>query len=101
MELYIDIANPEKIEEVHTWGIIDGVTMNPSTIAKEGSINFVKNLERICAIIDGPIHVEVISQDSEGMIKEARELSTINKNIYVKIPATKEGVKALRYLQTA
>jgi transaldolase len=95
MKIFIDTANINEIREAYSWGVIDGVTTNPSLIAKEGK-DFRKVIEEICSIVDGPISAEAVSMDAEGMIKESRELSKIHKNIVVKIPMTKEGLKAVK-----
>lgn len=95
MKIFIDTANINEIREAYSWGVIDGVTTNPSLIAKEGK-DFKKVIEEICSIVDGPISAEAVSMDAEGMIKESRELSKIHKNIVVKIPMTKEGLKAVK-----
>lgn len=95
MKIFIDTANINEIREAYSWGVIDGVTTNPSLIAKEGK-DFKKVIEEICSIVNGPISAEAVSMDAEGMIKEARELSKIHKNIVVKIPMTKEGLKAVK-----
>ncbi|MEK6691074.1 MAG: fructose-6-phosphate aldolase [Nitrospirota bacterium] len=95
MKIFIDTANINEIREVYSWGVIDGVTTNPSLVAKEGK-DFRKVIDEICSIVDGPISAEAVSMDSDGMIKEARELSKIHKNIVVKIPMTKEGLKAVK-----
>ncbi len=97
MKIFIDTANLEHIKEVNSWGILDGVTTNPSLIAKEGC-DFRERVNAICAIVDGPISAEAISMDASGMIVEARELSKIHKNIVVKIPMTSEGLKAVKAL---
>lgn len=97
MKLFIDTANIEEIKEVASWGIIEGVTTNPSLIAKEGK-DFKSVVEEICSIVDGPISAEVISLESEKMIEEGRELAKIHKNIIVKIPMTREGLKAVKVL---
>jgi transaldolase len=97
MKLFIDTANIDEIREANRLGIIDGVTTNPSLIAKEGK-DFIAVVKEICAIVDGPISAEVISLDSGGMVKEALELSKIHKNIVVKIPITAEGLKATKAL---
>lgn len=97
MKFFIDTANIDEIREVNSWGIIDGVTTNPSLIAKEGR-NFEEVVEEITNIVDGPVSAEVISLDAEGMLKEARELAKINKNIVIKIPMCKEGLKATKKL---
>ncbi len=97
MKLFIDTANIDEIREVNSWGVISGVTTNPSLIAKEGR-DFKQVIEEITSIVDGPISAEVISLESEGMIEEARELAKIHPNIVIKIPMTKEGLKAVSVL---
>ncbi|BCS81069.1 fructose-6-phosphate aldolase [Anaerocellum diazotrophicum] len=97
MKLFIDTANVNEIREAHSWGIICGVTTNPSLIAKEGR-DFKEVVNEICSIVDGPISAEVISLNAEGMIEEARDLAKIHKNIVIKIPMTSEGLKAVSVL---
>ena len=97
MKLFIDTANIEEIREINDWGIICGVTTNPSLIAKEGRV-FEEVIKEITQIVDGPISAEVVSLEAEGMVKEARELVKIHKNIVIKIPMTKEGLKAVKVL---
>ena len=97
MKFFIDTANIEKIRYFAEMGIIDGVTTNPSLIAKEGK-DFKKTIEEISLIVDGPISAEVVSEDADGMVKEALELSQIHENIVIKIPMTKEGIKATHQL---
>jgi len=97
MKIFIDTANLEEIREAASMGLLDGVTTNPSLVAKEKK-DFRKLLEEICAIVDGPISAEVISLDYDGMMKEARELVKIHKNIVVKIPLIKDGLKAVKAL---
>lgn len=97
MKLFIDTANVEEIKKANDMGIICGVTTNPSLIAKEGRV-FEQVVREITQIVDGPISAEVISLDSEGMIREAVELAKIHKNIIVKIPMTEEGLKAVKVL---
>ena len=97
MKFFIDTANIDEIKEAHAMGMVDGVTTNPSLIAKEGRV-FEEVIKEICEIVDGPISAEVISLDAEGMLKEARELAKIHKNIVIKIPMTVEGLKATRKL---
>jgi transaldolase len=97
MKFFIDTANIKEIKEAHSMGMVDGVTTNPSLIAKEGR-KFEDIIQEICRIVDGPISAEVISVDSKGMVKEARELAKIHKNIVVKIPMTVDGLKATRKL---
>lgn len=97
MKIFLDTANIDEIKEGASWGIVDGVTTNPSLIAKEKR-DFKQVVKEICDIVDGPISAEVISEDSEGMISEARELVKIHKNIVIKIPMTVEGLKAVSTL---
>ena len=97
MKLFIDTANVEEIRKANDMGVICGVTTNPSLIAKEGRI-FEDVVREITDIVDGPISAEVISLDSEGMIKEAIELAKIHKNIIIKLPMTAEGLKAVKVL---
>ena len=97
MKFFIDTANIDEIREAASMGMLDGVTTNPSLVAKEKK-DFRKLLEEICSIVDGPISAEVISLDYDGMMKEARELVKIHKNIVVKIPLIKDGLKAVKAL---
>lgn len=99
MKIFIDTANINEIKEASSWGIIDGVTTNPSLIAKEG-MDFVGVVKEICLIVDGPISAEAVSTRSEDIIKEARQLSKIHRNIVVKIPLMKEGLKAVKILSS-
>ena len=93
MKIFIDTANIEEIKDAAATGAICGVTTNPSLIAREGRV-FEEVIAEICTIVDGPISAEVISLDWEGMLKEAKELVKIHKNIVIKLPMTKEGLKA-------
>lgn len=97
MKIFIDTANVEEIRKANDLGVICGVTTNPSLIAKEGKV-FKDVVTEITLIVDGPISAEVISLDSEGMVKEAMELAKIHKNIVIKIPVTAEGLKAVKQL---
>ena len=97
MKFFLDTANVEYIKEVNEMGVICGVTTNPSLVAKEGR-DFNEVIKEINSIVDGPISVEVISEDAEGMIKEGREIAKIHKNMIVKIPMTAEGLKATKVL---
>ncbi|MBQ9761293.1 MAG: fructose-6-phosphate aldolase [Clostridia bacterium] len=99
MKLFIDTANINEIREINDWGIICGVTTNPSLIAKEGRV-FEEVIKEITSIVDGPISAEVISLEADGMVKEARELAKIHKNIVIKIPMTAEGLKATKVLSS-
>ena len=97
MKLFIDTANVNHIREIESWGVICGVTTNPSLIAKEGR-DFKEVVKEITRIVDGPISAEVIDVMAEGMVKEARDLAKIHKNIVIKIPMTAEGLKATKIL---
>lgn len=97
MKFFIDTANIQEIKEANSMGMADGVTTNPTLIAREKG-NFEDIIKEICKIVDGPISAEVISLDTEGMLKEARHLASIHKNIVVKIPMTIDGIKATRQL---
>src|SRR3989304_201189 len=97
MKFFIDTADVKEIREAHSLGILDGVTTNPSLIAKTGR-PFRETVEEICSIVKGPVSAEVVSLDTEGMLKEARELAKIADNIVVKIPLIKNGLKAVKRL---
>jgi len=97
MKIFIDTANIEQIKEVNSWGILDGVTTNPSLIAKEKK-DFATIVNEICAVVDGPISVEVISLKAEGMFAEGMKLAAVNENIVIKVPMTEEGLKATKLL---
>ncbi|MHA1275210.1 MAG: fructose-6-phosphate aldolase, partial [Promethearchaeota archaeon] len=94
-----DTANLEQIKEMQELGIIDGVTTNPTLLSKEGA-DPMEQLKKICDLVDGPVSGEVIGLTTEEMVKEARELSKIAPNIVIKIPFTKEGIKAVKILET-
>ena len=97
MKIFIDTANIEQIKEVNSWGILDGVTTNPSLVAKENK-DFSTLVKEICAIVDGPISVEAVSITAKDIVPEARKIAAGNKNIVVKIPMTEEGLKATKIL---
>ena len=97
MKIFIDTANIEKIKEINDWGILDGVTTNPSLIAKEKT-DLKKCIKAISEIVDGPISAEVMSMDSKGMIKEGREVAKIHDNVNVKLPMCVEALKATKTL---
>lgn len=96
MRFFIDTANVEEIREIHQWGVLDGVTTNPSLIAKEGR-DFKQTLKEILEIVDGPVSAEVISTEAPGMISEGESLAELSPNIVIKIPMTAEGLKAVRH----
>ncbi|WP_066759677.1 fructose-6-phosphate aldolase [Crocinitomix algicola] len=100
MKFFIDTANLDEIKEANDLGILDGVTTNPSLMAKEGitgSENILKHYVDICNIVDGDVSAEVISTDYEGMIREGEALAALHENIVVKIPMIKDGIKAIKY----
>lgn len=100
MKFFIDTANLEQIREANALGVLDGVTTNPSLMAKEG-IKGVENQHKhyieICNIVNGDVSAEVIATDYEGIIKEGKELSALNQHIVVKVPCTENGIKAIKY----
>jgi len=97
MKLFLDTANLNEITEVASWGILDGVTTNPSLVSKE-SMKFEDLITRICHIVKGPVSVECVSATAAEMIPEARQLAQIAENVVVKIPITIEGLKAIKVL---
>jgi transaldolase len=100
MKFFIDTANLDEIREANDLGILDGVTTNPSLMAKEGitgTENILQHYVDICNIVDGDVSAEVISTDFEGMIKEGEHLASLHPNIVVKIPMIKDGIKAIKY----
>ncbi|NLK25364.1 MAG: fructose-6-phosphate aldolase [Euryarchaeota archaeon] len=97
MKIFIDTANIDKIREVNTWGILDGVTTNPSLVARENT-DFKTLVSEICKIVDGPISAEVMSTQAADMVAEARKLAKIHKNVVIKVPMTEEGLKATKTL---
>ncbi|MGB5911045.1 MAG: fructose-6-phosphate aldolase [Promethearchaeia archaeon] len=99
MKFFIDTANLDQIKEMQDLGIIDGVTTNPTLLSKEGA-EPIEQLKKICEIVDGPISAEVIGLKTEEMVKEARELAKIAPNIVIKIPMTRDGIKAVKILES-
>lgn len=97
MKLFLDTANVDEIREAASWGILDGVTTNPSLVAKTGR-PFQSVIEEICSIVDGPVNAEVVSVDAPAMVDEGLRLAKMHPNIFVKIPMTAEGLKACRAL---
>lgn len=95
MDLYIDTANLDEIKQAADMGVLDGVTTNPSLIAKEG-IDYGKRLAEICKVVDGPVSAEVIATDYDGMMSEGRERAKIADNIVIKLPCTMDGLKACK-----
>jgi len=103
MKFFIDTANLDQIREAEDLGILDGVTTNPSLMAKEGisgDANILQHYVDICNIVDGDVSAEVISTDFEGMVAEGEKLAALHKNIVVKVPMIKEGIKAIKYFSS-
>lgn len=98
MKIFLDTANVEHIKEANSWGIIDGVTTNPTLIAREGR-DFKDVVVEICNIVDGPISAEVVSMNSPEMVEEAKKLASIHKNIIIKVPLMPEGLKTIKKLK--
>lgn len=99
MKFFIDSANLDEIREANDLGVLDGVTTNPSLVAKEGK-EFIPLLKEICAIVNGPVSAEVIATDFKGMMAEAHDLVKIHDNIVIKVPLVKEGLKAVKALSS-
>ncbi|MFP5492815.1 MAG: fructose-6-phosphate aldolase [Bacteriovoracia bacterium] len=97
MEFFIDTGDINEIKTAVSWGLVDGVTTNPSIVAKTGR-DQISLIKEICEIVDGPISAEVIATDVAGMLKEAQELAKIHKNVVIKLPMTKDGMMALKQL---
>ncbi len=99
MKFFVDTANVKEIREAQELGIVDGVTTNPSLISKEGK-PFKDTILEICKIVDGPVSVEVVATEMNGMLEEAAEFATWHKNVVIKLPTTKEGLKACKRLSS-
>jgi len=95
---FLDTANLEELKKAASWGVLSGVTTNPSLVSKEGNVQFADHIREITGIVDGPVSAEVVSLDTEGMIREGRELAAISPNVVIKIPMTPEGMGAVRAL---
>jgi len=100
MKLFIDTANLDNIKKAHSYGILDGVTTNPTLLSKENQ-EPIAQLKKICEVVKGPVSAEVTSLDSEGMVSEAKELAKIASNIVIKVPCTVEGLKATKTLSSS
>ena len=103
MKFFIDTANLNEIKEANDLGVLDGVTTNPSLMAKEGitgEANIIQHYIDICQIVDGPISAEVIATDFEGIVREGEHLASLHKNIVVKVPMIAEGIKAIKYFSS-
>ena len=100
MEIYLDTANVDEIREAVDWGVITGVTTNPTLIAKETGRDFHEIIKEICGLVKGPVSAEVISLDVEGILREARELAALDPHIVIKIPVTEDGLAAVKVLSS-
>ena len=100
MEFFLDTASLEEIREAAKWGVVSGVTTNPTLMAREGDVEFSETIKEICDIIDGPISAEVVSVKAEDMIEEARPISKWHPNVVVKIPMTPDGLQAIKVLSS-
>src|SRR5262249_9539562 len=98
MKFFLDTANLDEIKQAAELGLADGVTTNPSLIAKEGNVDFKEHIGTICKIVTGPVSAECTSEDAEGMVHEGREYTRIAPNVVIKCPLTREGLKATRIL---
>jgi len=98
VKLYLDTANIEEIREVAGWGILSGVTTNPSLLAKESGADFEETIKEIADLVDGPISAEAVSEDADGMVEEGKKFATWHSNVVVKVPCTVEGLKAVHRL---
>ena len=98
MKFFLDTANLNEIRQAASYGFLDGVTTNPSLVAKEGDVDFKQHVAAICEIVQGPVSAEVTSQDLDGMLKEGHEYSKIAPNVVIKCPLTREGLKATHVL---
>lgn len=96
MKFFIDTANLDEIKEANELGLIDGVTTNPSLVAKEGDVDFKEHLKKICDMVEGDISAEVTALDTEGMLKEGRDYAKVADNVVIKVPLTLDGLKACR-----
>lgn len=96
MKFFIDTANLDEIKEANELGLIDGVTTNPSLVAKEGDVDFKEHIAKICSLVKGDVSAEVTALDTAGMLAEGRELAKIAPNVVIKVPLTLDGLKACR-----
>ncbi len=100
MKLFLDTAHLKEIKEIASWGLLDGITTNPTLLAKEGKVDPKKHLQAICRLVRGPVSMEVLATDFNGMMKEGREYATWAENIVVKVPMTPDGLRAVQALKT-
>ncbi len=99
MKIYLDTANLQEIEEAASWGVLSGVTTNPSLLAREEGADFEATVKKIASLVDGPISAEAVSEDAGGMVKEGMEFAAWHPNVIVKVPSTIEGLKATAWLK--
>ncbi|MFK7928333.1 MAG: fructose-6-phosphate aldolase [Myxococcota bacterium] len=97
MKIFLDTANIDEIREIHAWGILDGVTTNPSLIAKNGG-DFIQTIYDICELVQGPVSAEVVAQDTQGMLREGRLLAKVHEHVVVKVPMSPAGLGCVRAL---
>jgi len=97
VKIFLDTANINEIREIHAWGVLDGVTTNPSLIAKNGG-DFIATIHEICELVQGPVSAEVVAPDTAGMIEEGRLLARVHEHVVVKVPLTAQGLGAVRQL---
>ena len=95
MQIYLDTANINEIREAASWGVLSGVTTNPTLISKEKGVDFQTTIQEIATLVDGPISAETVSLDGEGMIREGRQYAKWHPNVIIKVPSTTEGLKAV------
>jgi transaldolase len=100
MELFLDTASLDEIREAAKWGVVSGITTNPTLMAREGDVDFAETIKTICEIIDGPVSAEVVSTKADDMIEEGRPISRWHPNVVVKIPMTADGLQAIKILSS-
>jgi len=100
VKFFIDTANLDEIRQAAELGVLDGVTTNPSLVAKEGDVDFHEHIAEICKVVEGPVSAEVVATDFEGMMKQGREVARIAPNVVVKVPLTRDGLRACKALRS-
>ena len=98
MKIFLDTANVDEVREAASWGVISGITTNPTLVAKEGR-DFHEVIGEICSLVDGPVSAEVIATDARGMVEEARQLAALSEQVVIKVPITEEGLRAVHQLR--
>lgn len=101
MKLFLDSADLKEVQTLASWGVLDGITTNPSLLAKEGKVDVEKHLKKICKLVNGPVSMEVFSTEAEAMVAEGKRYAKWAKNVVVKVPMTPEGLKAIFMLRKA